>query len=438
AEGDHQVLELTPDASFLADPTLTYPVTVDPTVNLDTQGDTYVGDWDPSSSYWDDYLLDIGLRGGSVSRGYLQFDTSLLPGATVTQAQLSLFNWDAPKCVPFGSGIQAKRVTSPWDPYTVTWNTQPNTTTEDAVVSRDAYAEDRCPDGYGGTITYNITAMAQDWAAGEPRYGVQLRAVNESGSEDWRIYDSAEAGDYWNNPQPPALTVTYSLPSSPTAGNLSITPVTGGAVSSLTPTLHATVSDSASGSLRADYQVEHDPAYTAEGTGQIWTGSSAGVASGNDATAVVPAGKLSDGWHIRWRARATNTGTAVSSDWSNWQTTTVNVPDPLVNQLQVTPSQVLAGETVTSTLTPALAARVTTPDAGTSRVEFELEHDPADTAHGTGSIWTIGSAQTETARSAAATAPASAAGAPSVKESSAQVQADVRVGASVEAKRSGK
>ncbi|WP_204054180.1 hypothetical protein, partial [Microbispora rosea] len=180
-------------------------------------------------------------------------------------------------------------------------------------------------------------------------------------------------------------------------------------MSSLTPTLHATVSDTTSGSLRADYEIEHDPAYTAESTGQIWTGSSAGVTSGNDAPAVVPTGKLRDGWHIRWRARATNTGTSVSSAWSNWQTTTVNVPDPLVDQLQVTPSQVLSAETVTSTLTPALAARVTTPDAGASRVEFELEHDPADSAHGTGSIWTIGSAQAGTAKSVAAvTAPASA------------------------------
>ncbi|MEV4324293.1 DNRLRE domain-containing protein [Microbispora rosea] len=442
AEGDRQVLELAPDASFLADPTLTYPVTVDPTVDLSLQTDTYVATWDSTGDInADDYDLNAGAGYGDVARSYLNFDTAFLSGATVTQAQLSLFNWGAPKCVSFGSGIQARRVISPWDPYTITWDGQPKATSEDAVTRRDAYDVDLCPDnGAGGiTVTWNVTGIAQDWAAGQPRYGLQLGGVDESAEEDYRVYNSSEAPeDYPGEGQAPKLTVTYTLPSSPTAGNLSIAPVTGGAVSSLTPTLHATVSDTASGSLRADYEIEHDPAYTAEGTGQIWTGSSAGVTSGSDATAVVPAGKLSDGWHIRWRARATNTGTSVSSAWSAWQTTTVSVPDPLVDQLQVTPSQVLSGETVTSTLTPALAARVTTPDAGTSRVEFELEHDPADTAHGTGSIWTIGGAQAAAAKSAAAvTAPASAVNAPAVKEPPAQVQ-DARVGASVEAKRSGK
>ncbi|MFF3671633.1 DNRLRE domain-containing protein [Microtetraspora malaysiensis] len=304
-DGDHQVLELTPDAAFLADPTLTFPVIVDPTVNLDTQADTYVADWDPNYSWWDDDALDVGTgdTGSGVvgtSRGYLQFDTSTLAEKSVTQAQLSLFNWAAPQCGSFGSGIQVSRVTSSWDAYDITWNSQPTTTSEDAVVRRDAYDMDLCPDGSGGTITYDVTAMAQDWAAGHPGYGVQLRAVDESGVEDWRLYDSTETTA--SDAQPPALTVTYALPSSPTANNLSITPVTGTAVSSLTPTLHATVSDPADGGLRADYEIEHDPAYAAEGTGQIWAGSSAGVTSGNDAPAAVPAGKLTDGWHIRWRA----------------------------------------------------------------------------------------------------------------------------------------
>ncbi|MEU7890653.1 DNRLRE domain-containing protein [Microbispora bryophytorum] len=447
SEGDRQVLELTPDASFLADPTLAYPVTVDPTLDLSLQADTYVATWDNAGDiYAEDYDLNAGAGYGDVARSYLNFDTAFLSGATVTQAQLSLLNWGAPKCVSFGSGIQARRVTSAWDPYTITWDRQPKATSEDAVTRRDAYDVDSCPDnGVGGiTVTWNVTGIAQDWAAGQPRYGLQIRGVDESAEEDYRIYDSSEYADYHNS-QAPELTVTYSLPSSPTVGNLLITPVTGGAVSSLTPTLHATVSDTASGSLRADYEIEHDPAYTAEGTGQIWTGSSATATTGNDAPAVVSAGKLSDGWHIRWRARATNTGTSVSSAWSAWQTTTVNVPDPLVDQLQVTPSQVLSGETVTSTLTPALAARVTTPDAGASRVEFELEHDPSDTAHGTGGIWTIGGAQAGTAKSAAAvTAPAStpAAGAASAANTSpapAQVQVQgSRSQAAAEAKRSGK
>ncbi|WP_182880558.1 hypothetical protein [Microbispora sp. H10949] len=112
------------------------------------------------------------------------------------------------------------------------------------------------------------------------------------------------------------------------------------------------------------------------------------MSSGSDAPAAVPAGKLTDGWHLRWRARATDTGATTSSAWSGWQTAAIAVPDLVVDQMQATPSQDLSGTKVTSALTPALAARVTTSDGGASRVEFELEHDPADTAHGTGQIWT--------------------------------------------------
>ncbi|MFC0863814.1 RHS repeat domain-containing protein, partial [Sphaerimonospora cavernae] len=71
--------------------------------------------------------------------------------------------------------------------------------------------------------------------------------------------------------------------------------------------------------------VEHDPADTAHGTGSIWTGTAGNVTSGADATVTIPAGTLSDGWKIRWRARAVKG--ALRSDWTSWQTVTVTVPD---------------------------------------------------------------------------------------------------------------
>ncbi|MEN3541278.1 DNRLRE domain-containing protein [Microbispora sp. ZYX-F-249] len=446
-------------------------MTVDPTVDLSLQADTYVVDWDPDYSGVDYDALYVGVEefdGGQVGigRAYLQFDTSLLAGATVTQAQLSLTNWYAPNCGPFGSGIQVRRVTSAWDPYTVTWNSQPTTTTEDAVTRQDAYDTDLCGDGRAGMpVTWDVTGIAQDWAAGRPRYGLQMQAADENADNDWRTYAASEFADA--NPdygqQAPELAVTYTLPSSLTVGNLSITPATGGAVPSLTPTLHATVSDPAGGNLRADYEIEHDPAYTAEGTGQIWAGSSATVTTGNDAPAVVPAGKLTAGWHIRWRARATNTGTSTSSAWSGWQTATITAPDPVVDnvasgtqatltvpagklgdgwkvrwraravaagsntsgwsewqsltvkvpaatvsQLQITPAQTIDGKTAVSSLTPQLLATVTDAYGEPLRAEFELEHDPADTAHGTGGIWTGAADNVASGTQASVTVPGGA------------------------------
>ncbi|MCF6467714.1 hypothetical protein FAF44_04705 [Nonomuraea sp. MG754425] len=116
----------------------------------------------------------------------------------------------------------------------------------------------------------------------------------------------------------------------PTVGAFQVTPsqvVDGVTVAiSLTPALRATVTDPAAQPLRAEFEVEHDPAVTGQGEGQIWAGGLDGVASGTQATATVPAGKLNDGWKIRWRARAV--AADQSSEWSIWQPVTVKVPQP--------------------------------------------------------------------------------------------------------------
>lgn len=62
--------------------------------------------------------------------------------------------------------------------------------------------------------------------------------------------------------------------------------------------------------------------HTDGGTGQIWAVSAGNVAAGTQATVSVPAGKLADGWLVRWRARAAS-ATATSS-WSDWQLLTVD------------------------------------------------------------------------------------------------------------------
>ncbi|MBE3013090.1 DNRLRE domain-containing protein [Microbispora sp. NEAU-D428] len=394
ADDGEQTLVLRPDPAFLADPATRYPVTIDPTVTLPLTTDTTVISGQ-MANYSGDTTISAGYYGGTLSRALVKFDTSALTGATVSSATLQAYKNSVKTSACPRAGVRASQVTAAWDPATVTYANQPAYI--DGTITLDTSG---C--AAKTNMSWTVTSIVQAWASGTPNYGVQLRGNVETSSADYRVlFDSSEAG----TGRAPSLSVTYTINSAPTAGNLSITPVTGSAVSSLTPTLHATVSDPAGGNLRADYEVEHDPAYTAEGTGQIWAGSSATVTSGNDATVAVPAGKLTDGWHIRWRARATNTGTSVSSAWSAWQTATVNVPDPVVDQLQVTPSQDLSGEKVTSTLTPALAARVTTPDAAASRVEFELEHDLADTAHGTGQIWTTGADNIASGAQATVTVP---------------------------------
>ncbi|MFI6477135.1 LamG-like jellyroll fold domain-containing protein [Nonomuraea sp. NPDC050663] len=157
--------------------------------------------------------------------------------------------------------------------------------------------------------------------------------------------------------------------------------------STVTPQLRATLLDPRGDDLTAEFEVEHDPAAPdGQGSGPIWAGDVAGVAVGSQAVLAVPGGVLSDGWVVRWRARAASA--SVTSPWSDWQLLTVDVPKPGLGEVRVTPSSVVEGKTVTPVLTPSLYAQVTYAPGGAMRAEFEMEHDPgAPAGQGSGQIW---------------------------------------------------
>ncbi|WP_068923767.1 DNRLRE domain-containing protein [Planobispora rosea] len=386
-------LVLKPDHAFLTDPATTYPVRVDPTTTLPFNNDVEVADssdadWPADPTAW---YLTAGRMHGSLSRVYLRFDTAGLAGQTVSDAKLSLLNIDAQGCgTAVGPGIQVRRVTAAWDENNLHWGNKPAATTEDAATNTKAFGQS-CTQGVA-PLEWNVTGIAQDWANGAANHGLMLRHPNEANTADnYRVFPSAEETSDFN--RPPTLTVTTSGPASaPQVSGLAITPAqsTDGTTTatSLTPQLAATVSDVIGGNLSGEFEIEHDPAATGQGTGQIWAGASTAVASGSPAAVTVPAGKLADGWKVRWRARAVNAAASSTSAWSAWQQATIDVPNPTVGAFQVTPAQQVDGATVTTSLTPALHTTVTDPVGQPLRAEFEVEHDPAATGQGSGQVWT--------------------------------------------------
>ncbi|MFF0310197.1 DNRLRE domain-containing protein [Streptosporangium sp. NPDC004379] len=386
-------LVLKPDHAFLTDPATTYPVRVDPTTTLPFNNDVEVADssdaeWPADPTAW---YLTAGRMYGSLSRIYLRFDTAGLAGQTVSDARLSLLNIDAQGCgTAVGPGLQVRRVTAAWDENNLHWSNKPAATTEDAVTNTTAFGQS-CTQGVA-PLEWNITGIAQDWANGSANHGLMLRHPNEANTADnYRVFPSAEETSDFN--RPPTLTITTSGPTSvPQVSGLAITPAqsTGGntTATSLTPQLTATVSDVIGGNLTGEFEIEHDPATPGQGTGQVWAGASAAVASGSPVTVTVPAGKLTDGWKVRWRARAVNAAASSASAWSDWQQATVDVPNPAVGSFQVTPAQQVDGVTVTTSLTPALHTTITDPAGQPLRAEFELEHDPAVPGQGSGRVWT--------------------------------------------------
>ncbi|MEU0517158.1 DNRLRE domain-containing protein [Streptosporangium sp. NPDC006007] len=207
-----QTLVLTPDARFLADPATRFPVTVDPTITLGVRADTWV---ENSAVYRDSQYLDTQLWAGGytdpfsgpylIDRSFLMFDTSAVSGRAVQSASLALTQNFATGCGDGLSGIKAQRITAAWDEWTLTWHTQPATTTAGEGVARDSA---RC--GTRQTTTWPMTGIVRAWADGAANHGIMLSGVDESASRpDYsRIFDSAEAG----GPGIPKLTVSYTLP----------------------------------------------------------------------------------------------------------------------------------------------------------------------------------------------------------------------------------
>ncbi|TMR92540.1 DNRLRE domain-containing protein [Nonomuraea basaltis] len=390
---DHTELVLKPHHRFLTDPDTTYPVRLQPLATSTSSEDVSLASTDTvdSPAYPDGSVMIAGVQTGQKLRSYLRFPTGSLQGQTVTDAKLSLYNITSSACgASVSDGLQVRRVTGTWDVNNLYWANKPTATTEDAQINKAGY-DLACADG-AKHLERNVTGIAQDWAAGAADHGLVVQSPTESTAINWRYLTASEDTEF---NQPPTLTVTTSGPvSAPTVSGLAIAPaqdVTGVTVAtSLTPQLAATVADTIGGDLTGEFEIEHDPAATGQGTGQIWAGASLAVASGSQAAVNVPAGKLSDGWKIRWRARAVNAAAASTSPWSDWQSVTVDVTGTAKTSLAQSAGPVLRTD---QSFTVGAWLRWTSTDAaysvleqkGSNTTPFRLGNDPQH-----GLVFTLG------------------------------------------------
>ncbi|MFQ6148525.1 DNRLRE domain-containing protein [Streptomyces seoulensis] len=208
ADGD-TVLVLTPDQDFLTDPTLSYPVTLDPIATLAVTTDTWL-----ATNYTDSQRSSTELKAGTydggstVARSYLKFDTSQFAGDKIQTAYLSMASYWSSTCSTSGAGVQVRRITSAWDSSSVTWDTKPSSTADGAKTSTEAYGySSACP---AARQTWQIGGIVQAWVEdGAPNYGIEVRGKGETDSTTWRRYRSA---NYSDTSMAPQLSVTYTLP----------------------------------------------------------------------------------------------------------------------------------------------------------------------------------------------------------------------------------
>ncbi|PKP55334.1 hypothetical protein CVT91_15940 [Candidatus Atribacteria bacterium HGW-Atribacteria-1] len=151
----------------------------------------------------------FGFIGSSVDspsifiRGYFQYDLSAIPStAVVTSANFALYY--------AGSGsddlpLGLYKVLEEWDEAVITWNNQPQCSTE---------SEYTCTI-YSGSTTgvykywYNLADLIQGWLDGSiVDYGIMIRDADESSLNTMAMVGSSESDEEYR----PKLTINYYVP----------------------------------------------------------------------------------------------------------------------------------------------------------------------------------------------------------------------------------
>ena len=251
-------LSVTVPASFLNDPTLQWPVTIDPTGTIYASADTYVEKGYNTTNFGTDDDLKVGTydSGTHVARSFLLFPLTTtagksISGTKVTSAYLHLYEWWSASCT--NRALDVKNLTTSFSESGSTWNSQPTIASTVYGTITDALGwSSSCPAGeLGGSTGIAVTSLVAGWAAGTiANHGLALTA-SETDSLGWKRFYSSEHSSASARPY---LTVTYNnYPSTP--GTPSVTPSTAGWTNTSTPQLAASVTDPDLGSVFGRFKV---------------------------------------------------------------------------------------------------------------------------------------------------------------------------------------
>lgn len=142
-------------------------------------------------------------------RALIQFDMSAIPAnATLVSATLGLHANPSPITIPtanYGSNnaFLIRRVTSPWSESTVTWNTQPITTTQNEVLVPQSNSSGQ------SYLNLDVTALVNDMR-NDPQnsFGFIMRLVNEI---PYNGRDFASS-DHPDSTKWPSITYCFTVP----------------------------------------------------------------------------------------------------------------------------------------------------------------------------------------------------------------------------------
>jgi RHS repeat-associated protein len=182
-------LSLAPSMDYLSDPATQYPVVVDPTVVTKDAGDNwyYPGN---TVDHGVDYYFRVGLFGGVANRGYMNWNTGKFAGRTVTNATMSLYQYEAASCTAQPTKFFPTTTFSAVDANNVqvnndaAWTTAPSFNTGGAGCSNS-------PNGY---VSVDITKIVEAWTSGKiKQYGLEMRANDETIAAQFKRFCTVNA-----------------------------------------------------------------------------------------------------------------------------------------------------------------------------------------------------------------------------------------------------
>lgn len=335
AEG---ALTVTPDPALLADPDTRFPVSIDPDVTWSGSMQAWTSEFDgsPTTSYFNG--TNLGCTGDPASqeykfcqssgkmrsgwedgaggiagtwRSFLRMDTRQVEGATISNATLRVMERfsSSAGCAPVPVQVWwAGSISS-----ATTWNKDPGWLQKLQTVSA-AHGAETCTAGY---VNFTVTSLVQEKAnANIPDLTFGIRAQDE-GSSHAEQYKKFDDGTTPNTRTPPVLDLTYdhapnaaaslaAAPGNPLVGTSQVPcSATPQYVSSLTPTLLATVTDkdgpAGQQAVRADF---HQLDAAGNDLGLLGTDPSSGYGAQGAHQLTLAPGVLADGQTLYWTAWA--------------------------------------------------------------------------------------------------------------------------------------
>ena len=208
------VLQLRPDPTFLADPGVTFPVDIDPSVSLAENQDTWISSTNTNTSYYTSKQLRVGYWSSApteVLRSYLSFPMGSVHGWPIDSATMNMFVIGQNTCP---SLIDFTNVPTSFNSAT-TWANRP--AADATIYAEPSWANHTCPVPSGGEyVDAPITSLVQHWSDAASTTGVmRLTAPNESSSGSGQ-YKEFASGDQPPGRQPYIATTFSTPPDAPT------------------------------------------------------------------------------------------------------------------------------------------------------------------------------------------------------------------------------